>query len=221
MHLESCLSKREHGGTYSVPMRSLNIDERELEAIMEREFGPIKRPQYTSAKHASSTYAIKSQTKREFIIVDGYNVIFAWDELRYLAAENLDAARHRLMDVLSSYRGFTNCRLALVFDAYKVAGNAGHRFDYHHINVVYTKEGETGDAYIEKLVHDIGKNFSVRVVTSDALIQLSALRSGVLRVSAREFENEVNWVYEQIREVLSGSNQSAHTTKVKDISHGT
>lgn len=192
---------------------------------MEREFGPIRRAQYSAPGRAgqASAYAIKSAEKREFIIVDGYNVLFAWEELRALAAENLDAARHRLMDILSNYRGYTNCRMVLVFDAYKVPGGAGARFDYHNVHVVYTKEGETGDAYIEKLSHDIGKNYAVRVVTSDSLIQLTALRSGVLRVSAREFENEVAWVLSQIREILEDTNQGAHTTKVdrSAIKHGT
>lgn len=212
MHLDSFLAPKPTSKIHRLP--TLDIDERELEAIMEREFGPIKRPQYTSAKGIQSTYEIKSASKREFIIVDGYNVIFAWDELSALAADDLDTARHRLMDILSNYRGFTNCRLALVFDAYKVTGGSGSKFDYHGINVVYTKDGETGDAYIEKLSHDIGKNYSVRVVTSDGLIQLSALRAGVLRVSANEFEKEVDWVYSQIESVLRTSNSGAHTRRI-------
>ena len=118
------------------------------------------------------------------------------------------------MDILSNYRGFTGSELVLVFDAYRVSGGAGAKFDRHGVHVVYTRENETGDAYIEKLVHDIGRNFAVRVVTSDALIQLSALRSGVLRVSAREFYGEVRWVYERIDEVLQSSNAGAHKARI-------
>jgi predicted RNA-binding protein with PIN domain len=160
--------------------------------------------------------------KKTYLIVDGYNVIFAWDELSELARDNLDAARKRLMDILSNYQGFTACELVLVFDAYRVSGGAGSKFDYNHIHVVYTKENETGDAYIERLSHDIGRNYNVRVVTSDGLIQLSALRSGVLRVSAREFHREVEWTYAQIEQVLRQSNAGAHTQRIneKDLNNG-
>ena len=185
--------------------RNLNIDEKELEAIMEREFGPIKRRQYSAAAIMDIPKASKQETeaKKEYFIVDGYNVIYAWDGLKSFAAENFDAARHMLMDILSNYRGYTNCELVLVFDGYKVKGNAGERFDYHGIHVVYTKENETGDMYIEKLVDDIGKNYSVKVVTSDNLIQVAALRSGVLRMSASEFKKEVDWIGEQIEKTIN------------------
>lgn len=211
MHLESCLAPKEKAPVR--PLRPLSIDERELEAIMEREFGPIKRPSYAPVS-APQAESVRPEGKKDYIIVDGYNVIFAWEELKALAQDNLDAARHRLMDILSNYKGFTNCELVLVFDAYRVSGGAGSKTDYHNIHVVYTKENETGDAYIEKLSHDIGRNFSVRVVTSDNLIRLSALRAGVLRVSAREFHSEVEWVYGQIEEVLRRSNAGAHISKI-------
>ena len=108
-----------------------------------------------------------------------------------------------LMDILSNFCGYTKCELVLVFDGYKVKGNAGERFDYHGIHIVYTKENETGDMYIEKLVADIGKNYSVKVVTSDNLIQVAALRSGVLRMSASEFKREVDWIGEQIEKTIN------------------
>ena len=123
--------------------------------------------------------------------MDGYNIIFAWEELAALAKDDLEAARRRLCDILSSYAGFTKCRLVVVFDGYKQKGNPGEKQQFHNIQVVYTREGETGDAYIEALVHDIGYNYNIRVATSDALVQLSSFRTGVLRMSARELEEEV------------------------------
>ena len=185
--------------------RNLNIDEKELEAIMEREFGPIKRRQYSAAAVIDIPKTPKQEkaAKKKYFIVDGYNVIYAWDGLNALAKENFDAARHMLMDILSNYCGYTKCELVLVFDGYKVKGNAGERFDYHGIHIVYTKENETGDMYIEKLVADIGKNYSVKVVTSDNLIQVAALRSGVLRMYASEFKREVDWIGEQIEKTIN------------------
>ena len=183
--------------------RNLNIDDKELEAIMEREFGPIKRRQYSEAVLDTPKTAHAAERKKEYIIVDGYNLIFAWEGLAALAKENFDAARHILTDILCNYRGYTKCELVLVFDGYKVKGNAGEKSDYNGIHLVYTKENETGDMYIEKLVEEVGKNYSVRVVTSDNLIQVSALRAGVLRVPAREFIKEIERVNDRIKEIIA------------------
>lgn len=183
--------------------RNLNIDDKELEAIMEREFGPIRRRQYSEAVLDTPKTAHAAERKKEYIIVDGYNLIFAWDGLAALAKENFDAARHILTDILCNYRGYTKCELVLVFDGYKVKGNAGEKSDYNGIHLVFTKENETGDMYIEKLVEEVGKNYSVRVVTSDNLIQVSALRAGVLRVPAREFIKEIERVNDQIKEIIA------------------
>ena len=204
MHLESCLKPPvEETAPIAAPRyRNLSIDDRELEAIMEREFGKIKRPQYSARQVNAAASEPAFEKKPEFIIVDGYNLIFAWDELKKLAADRLDLARGRLMDMLSNYCGFTKAKLVLVFDGFRTPGNPGSREDYHNINVAFTKDGETGDAYIERLADEIGKNYSVRVVTSDNLIRLSALRSGVLRCSSGEFKNEVEWVLGQIDAVL-------------------
>ena len=137
--------------------------------------------------------------RRERVIVDGYNVIFAWDELRALAdSGHIDAARERLMDALSNYAAFTRREVVVVFDGYRVPGGQGEKFDRSGLHVVFTRQGETADAYMEKLADEIGKNESVRVVTSDALIQLTALRAGVLRMSAREFRQELAQVAQQI-----------------------
>lgn len=183
--------------------RNLNIDDKELEAIMEREFGPIRRRQYSEAVLDTPKTAHAAERKKEYIIVDGYNLIFAWDGLAALAKENFDAARHILTDILCNYRGYTKCELVLVFDGYKVKGNAGEKSDYNGIHLVFTKENETGDMYIEKLVEEVGKNYSVRVVTSDNLIQVSALRAGVLRMPAREFIKEIERVNDRIKEIIA------------------
>ena len=222
MHLESCLKPpaEENAPAAAPRYRNLSIDERELEAIMEREFGKIKRPQYSARQVNAAASELVFEKKPEFIIVDGYNLIFAWDELKKLAADRLDLARGRLMDMLSNYCGFTKAKLVLVFDGFRTPGNPGSREDYHNINVAFTKDGETGDAYIERLADEIGKNYSVRVVTSDNLIRLSALRSGVLRCSSGEFKNEVEWVLGQIDAVLKKSNQSAHKTRIADKING-
>ena len=211
MHLESCL-KKEVPYVPQVNRRNLQLDEKELEAIMVREFGPIKRPTYrtpsaTFAGDAEGSVAIK---KRRFI-VDGYNVIFAWDDLHRLAEVDLAAARDQLLHQLANFAGFTGTEVVLVFDGYKVPGSEGEKFDKHGIHVVYTKEHETGDMYIEHLVQEIGKNEQVRVVTSDGLIQLSAVRTGVLRMSAREFEIELSAVNDEIGKVLEKQERTRNT----------
>ncbi len=219
MHLESVL-KLKHEDSAPQPIqrwRSLSIDERELEAIMEREFGPIRRPEYRARQlNAAVNEVSQLSNRKEYLIVDGYNLIFAWDELKALAAERLDLARERLMDILSGYAGFTGAKLVLVFDGFRTPGNPGSRTEYHNISVAFTRDGETGDAYIERLVNEIGKNYAVRVVTSDNLIRVSALRSGVLRCSSGEFRGEAEWVLTQIEEVLKKTNFNAHKTRMID-----
>ena len=195
--------------------RNLNIDDKELEAIMEREFGPIRRRQYSEAVLDTPKTAHAAERKKEYIIVDGYNLIFAWDGLAALAKDNFDAARHILTDILCNYRGYTKCELVLVFDGYKVKGNTGEKSDYNGIHLVFTKENETGDMYIEKLVEEVGKNYSVKVVTSDNLIQVSALRAGVLRVPAREFIKEIERVNDQIKEIIAENSAKRFYYKIQ------
>ena len=188
--------------------RNFDLDDRELEEILQREFGPIRRRQYSApVVNRADDPAELFQPKKQRLIVDGYNVIFAWDELKNLAREDLSQARERLMDTLSNYAGFTRAELVVVFDGYRVKGSAGARFDYHNIHVAYTKENETADAYIEWLANQIGKNESVRVVTSDSLIRLSALRSGVLRTSSKEFHAEVAGVNARIEQAILDLNR--------------
>lgn len=206
MHLDSCLKNESEEISPRIIHRNLHLDDKELEAIMMREFGPIKRPSYKppaiQAEHSQKDTDVQVQ-KKQWLIVDGYNVIFAWEDLHALAQTDLEKARVELMRILSNYSAFTKYNVVLVFDAYKVEGNPGKRFDYQNIHVVYTKERELGDVYIEKLIAQIGKNENVRVVTSDGLIQLSAVRFGVLRMSAAEFAREVNEVNEKISSILT------------------
>ena len=191
MHLESGLKEEKEP---QIITRNVRYDDKELEKIMEREFGSIRRPQYgvkASNRPATEEITIRPP-KQKYIIVDGYNIIFAWEDLAAQARADLDAARRQLCDILSSYAGFTKCRLVVVFDGWKQKGNPGEKSQLNNIQVVYTKEGETADAYIEALADEIGNNYAVRVASSDGLVQLSSFRSGVLRMSARELRQEVD-----------------------------
>ncbi len=219
MHLESCLTpERKAEDPAPVPRvftRNLDIDEKELEAIFQRTFGPQRHREYQflAQERRPAPEVTIAPPKQQYLIVDGYNMIFAWDALKNLARENLDAARQRLMDILSNYAGYKGCRLVLVFDGYKVKGNPGTTTDYHHIHVVYTRQDETGDLYIERLLEQIGKNYAVRVATSDGLIQLSALRAGVLRLSAQELWREVEWVGRQIDQAVAELNRRGNLSR--------
>ncbi len=190
-------------------------EEKELEEIFVRTFGQIKQRTHPSQgafgyekkvsqsdRRTERSILQQSQKKaeplKEYLLVDGYNIIFSWEELNELARENMDAARNKLMDILSNYQGFKNCILILVFDAYKVKGGIGEVLDYHNIHVVYTKEAETADQYIEKVTHEIAKEHRVTVATSDALEQLIILGKGALRLSAGDLKEEIARINEQI-----------------------
>ena len=218
MHLESCL-KEEKPYFASVNRRNLHIDDKELEAIMEREFGKPKYELYRPVKKNTDDRQVDFDfsERKSYVLVDGYNVIFAWQELKNIADTDLGAARERLMEIMCNYSAYTKNNVVLVFDAYKVPGNTGERFDFHNIHVVYTKERELGDVYIEKLISEIGKNDRVRVVTSDNLIQLSAVRFGVLRMSAAEFEREVDSVHAKIGKFLDEIREKNPKTKIDDV----
>lgn len=197
MHLESGIKEEK---APQIIQRNLHLEDKELEAIMEREFGPQKTRLYRAPDNrpVTDTLHIKPP-KQQYLIVDGYNIIFAWEELAKIAKEDLEAARRQLMDRLSSFAGFKKWRIVVVFDGYKVKGNWGEKTQYHNIQVVYTRENETGDSYIESLVAQIGTNYNVRVATSDSLVQLSSLRSGVLRMSARELKEELDNANNQMK----------------------
>lgn len=195
---------------YSGGYSSSYDDDPELLTIMEREFGSKQkeRERYSSYRKQTVSTPVRHTTvikenepKKEYLLVDGYNIIFAWEELNELAKESIDAARNKLMDILSNYQGFIGCTLILVFDAYKVKGNQGEVQKYHNIYVVYTKEAETADQYIEKTTHEIGRKYKVTVATSDALEQVIVMGQGAYRISARDFYEEVERTEKQIREI--------------------
>ena len=191
--------------------------DKELLAIFERTYGPIKRRGEAAGQHdqlaarkafrsvgpsQNRTPAAPPPSGPEYLLVDGYNVIFAWDELKKIAAENLDAARRRLMDILCNYAGYRKCVPILVFDAYRVKGAGREQETWHNLHVIYTREAETADMFIERATHELAKNHRVRVVSSDGAEQIIILGNGALRVSARAFEREVRAVEAEIREFL-------------------
>ena len=192
--------------------------EKELQAIFERTYGKSKRDE------ALRREAMSKGTRRRpvdgienfpqpnwkhemgkgepYLIIDGYNVIFAWDELKKLATVNLDSAREAFLDILGNYQGYKKMGMVVVFDGYKVAGNPGTKVDYGEIKVVYTKEAETADRFIEKTIYEMGRKYDVAVVTSDRPVQMAALGDGARRMSARDFYTEVTAVSEEIRAKL-------------------
>lgn len=185
----------------AAPVSSLEED-KQLAAIFERTYGPSKgRELFRPAPVKPAEYHFEPSGP-EYLLVDGYNLIFAWDELKKLAADNLEGARQALADLLCNYRGFHDCQVILVFDAYKVPHGAGEVSRYHNICIVYTREAETADMYIEKTTYQLAKQRRVRVVTSDGAEQLIILGHGALRVSARSFREEVERTNGEIRRIL-------------------
>ena len=189
--------------------------DKELQAIFERTYGPVKQrtpqsggaPRRTIMEPTEKRPIRPQPTGPEYLLVDGYNIIFAWDELKAVARDNLDAARKQLCDLLSNYQGFKKCVVIVVFDAYKVKGGLGSVEKYHNIHVVYTKEAETADAYIERATYEIGKKHRVKVATSDGPEQLIILGHGALRLSARSFREELDETLRQISATLDKNNQ--------------
>ena len=213
MHLESTLSPAprkteeqdwtERAARYCARMAT----DQELMDIFERTYGPIKKDKRKALRPTErSLKGFKAKPLPEgptYLLVDGYNIIFAWDELKEVAKDSLDMARNKLINMLSSYQGFINSPVIVVFDAYRVKGNPGSIEHYGDLSVVYTKEAETADAYIEKVTHDLAKHHRVRVATSDGLEQIIILGAGALRISARSFHDEVLQVEKAIREYLT------------------
>lgn len=181
-------------------------DDKELQAIFERTFGPVKKVQQNYKKRVVKSdgeykgHTSKKKAQEEYLLVDGYNIIFAWDDLKELAEGNLNAAQGKLMDILSNYQGIRKCKLILVFDAYKVEGHVEEVIKYHNIYVVYTKEAETADQYIEKTVHKIGRQYEVTVATSDRLEQIIILGQGANRISAKGLREEIAAASAEIRQ---------------------
>ncbi|MCI8504990.1 MAG: GTP-binding protein [Lachnospiraceae bacterium] len=242
MHLESVLKRPKQGQTEADPetegscrsgemrisggvgssgdFRSIEANEKELEAIFARTYG--KQTERKRSGFGRTTHVTRSEygagqdrqrsvssvrrkgsilAEKEYLLVDGYNIIFAWEELAELAERHVGAARDKLMDILSNYQGYKGCTVILVFDAYKVEGNTGEIFKYHNIHVVFTKEAETADQYIEKTVHEIGRKYQVTVATSDALEQVIIMGQGAARMSAQGLKKEIEAANVQIREI--------------------
>lgn len=186
-------------------------DDKELQEIFERTFGPVKRKLNSSfnrlgyEKSKNTEYMpAPVKKKEEYLLVDGYNIIFSWEELKEMSDVNLEAARMQLMDILCNYQGFRQCTVILVFDAYKVRGNVGEVQKYNNIYVVYTKEAETADMYIEKTVHELNRKYDITVATSDGMEQLIIMGQGARRISAREFKQEIETVNNRIRDEYIG-----------------
>ena len=184
-------------------------EDRELQAIFENTYGKVEcrafEPQRAPARHALDEvrYSMKNQRSGpEYLLVDGYNIIFAWNDLKKLAAQDIAAAREALADILANYRGWRKCEILLVFDAYKVKGNPGSVEKKNGIYIIYTKEAQTADSYIERATYDLGKDHRVRVATSDNLEQVIILGHGALRISARAFEEEVAEAEGQIADLI-------------------
>ena len=216
------------GGSLDRRGGSLEQD-KELQALFEQTYGPVKRPaafepQKKPARTSlSEKYDIQDQrAKPEYLLVDGYNIIFAWDDLHALARQDVNAAREVLTELLIEYRAFRKCQVILVFDAYKVKGGVGSVERRGGIYVVYTKEAETADAYIEKTTYDLGKDHRVRVATSDGMEQWIILGHGALRLSARAFRAEVEQTRGEIAALIARhnvrpreENKLKHTAKIK------
>ena len=191
--------------------------DRELQAIYERTYGKVEREAFRPQPKAPARtslderrYSVETQARGpEYLLVDGYNIIHAWDELKSLARSDLSAARKALMDILSNYQGFRKCEVIVVFDAYKVKGNPGSVSRYHNIHVVYTKEAETADNYIEKVTYELGRRYRVRVATSDGVEQLIILGHGALRVSARIFRQEIEEAEGRIADLIAENNRKS------------
>lgn len=237
MHLESCLRPGysgaeawQTGARAGVPgarqREEIFLGTEEVDAILSRTFYANSRGKEVSGKEgwkrreqkggtgvSSSatvrTYSAKKEPpKEEYLLVDGYNIIFAWEELRELAEQNIDGARGRLLDILCNYQGIRRCHLITVFDAYRVQGHVTECFDYHNIQVVYTKEAETADQYIEKFAHEHGRSYQVTVATSDRLEQIIIQGQGCLLMSARELEEEIARANENLRQEFTEVNQT-------------
>ncbi len=206
-----------YAGTVEQDKELMEIFERTYGPMKQRSFEPPKAPQRPVSSDLPSHSAVTlREAGPEYLLVDGYNIIFAWQELKTLARDNLDAARKALMDLLSNYAAWRKCHAILVFDAYKVKGGQGSVEQYHNIHVVYTKEAETADAYIERTTYDLGRKKSrVRVATSDGPEQLIILGHGALRLSASSFHEEVLEARSQMTDTLEKNNQAGKSQAMK------
>ena len=197
------------------PVTTASYDDKELMAIFERTYGKINRDPRNALNTVRSKPAKEKEfvykptvTGEEYLLVDGYNIIFAWEELNRLAQDDLDIARTTLINAMCNYRGFIGGNLILVFDAYRVKGSVREVEEVGGISVIYTKEAETADMYIEKATHELGKKHRVRVATSDRLEQIIILGNGAYRMSASEFKDEVMKAEREIRDRIFDNNSA-------------
>lgn len=234
MHLESTLEKTEESKVQKQQMlteytEEMWIDAEEIEEILDRTYGANKRGENASAKSrfvkkkspietasVTRTYQPKS-TEEEYLLVDGYNVIYAWEDLKELAESNLDGARGKLMDILCNYQGIRRCHLIVVFDAYRVKGHAAELMDYHNIHVVFTAEAETADQYIEKFAHENGRKYRVTVATSDGLEQIIIRGQDCLLLSARELKEEIDEAAKRVSREYQEGQTKEHKPLLKDL----
>lgn len=238
MHLPSVLSERhdltdeqirERARGSSMEGKEIVIGTEEIDAILDRvayanrKEGAIshkgisakRKRQQSAAQPQTRTYR-PQQKKPEYLLVDGYNIIFAWEELKELAKVSLDGARGRLLDILCNYQGIRGCELIAVFDAYRLEGHAEETLDYHNIHVVYTKEAETADQYIEKFAHENGRQYQISVATSDGLEQIIIRGAGCILISARELEEEIRMANDRVLEAY-GEKQESGRIFLSDI----
>ena len=197
--------------------KTYSLTDEEVEAIMTRTFGPIRRKKYSEPKVISAGKVKpnkKAQIKQEsMIIIDGYNLIYAWDSLKEISDYSLEKARETLMDILSNYVAFTKEKLVLVFDAYLVKEGIGSEFERDGYKVVFTKENQTADAYIERMMHELGPNYKIRVVTGDRLVQFAAVHSGISRMTVKEFVDELITVGNEITDFVKKLTESQEYIK--------
>ena len=229
MHVERVLKEEKPEVKTETTPRSYTLtssygwgDEKELEEIFKRTYGSGQERKYgyqkqrTAALAPKTVSARKKEESEEYLLVDGYNIIFAWEELKELSKVNIQAARDKLMDILSNYQGYKKQTLILVFDAYKVEGQMGEVQKYHNIYVVYTKEAETADQYIEKTVHKIGRTHQVTVATSDGLEQIIIMGAGARRLSAKGLKEDIEQANIDIRENYLGQYERKGKTYLFD-----
>ena len=210
-HIQLDISSNDEGIQTVIPKistlsRKYSLSDEDLEALMLREFGPIRRKKYSEPKVIAAGNVKKTKAalikQESMVIVDGYNLIYAWDTLKEIADYSLEKARETLMDILSNYVGYTKEKLTLVFDAYLVPEGIGADFERDGYRVVFTKENQTADAYIEKMMHELGPNYKIRVVTGDRLVQFAAVHSGISRMTTKEFCDELITVGNEITEFV-------------------
>ena len=236
MHLEDTLEQEKTVQSQEVPIftdytEDMWIDTEEIDAILDRTYGANKKEKNAGkagygkkrmpVEIASVTRTYQSKkSEEEYLLVDGYNVIHAWEELAELAEENLDGARGKLLDILCNYQGIRKCNLIVVFDAYRVKGHVAEVTDYHNIHVVFTAEAETADQYIEKFAHENGRKYRVTVATSDGLEQIIIRGQDCLLISARELKEEIKRVAEENKQQYMENQMGEKNRPMKELLEG-